>query len=75
MAKETHHSEQLGSKFDGAWTLTFGLVAALLVIVAGALLTIFLGGAYSMIFGVPLVIIGLLAIVLIEIMVGKKSDK
>lgn len=74
MAKETHHTEQLGSKFDGAWATTLGLIAALLIIIAGALLTIFLGGAYSLIFGVPLVVIGLLAIVIVEIVVKKKSD-
>jgi hypothetical protein len=74
MPKEMHHPEQLGRKFDGAWTTTFSLIGALLLIMAGALLTIFLGGAYSMIFGVPLVILGLLSIIVVEFVIGRKSD-
>lgn len=74
MPKEKHQTVQLGSKLDGAWLTTFSLIAALLLIITGALLTIFLGGAYSLIFGIPIVVLGLLLIVVTEFVIGKKSD-
>lgn len=74
MPKEKHQTVQLGSKLDGAWLTTFSLIAALLLIITGALLTIFLGGAYSLIFGIPVVVLGLLLIVVTEFVIGKKSD-
>jgi membrane protein YdbS with pleckstrin-like domain len=74
MSKDTHHPEQLGNKLDGSWRITISLIAALVLIIAGALLTVFTGGGYGFIFGLPLVIIGLLIPIAVQFIFAEKRD-
>jgi hypothetical protein len=74
MSEDTHQPKQLGNKLDGSWRITISLIAALALIIAGALLTVFMGGGYGFIFGLPLVIIGLLIPIAVQFIFAEKRD-
>lgn len=68
MAKEIH--TEVGHGFDGSMRFTLGIIAGLLMIIGGIGLVIY-GNTY--IFGVPLVILGLLLPILMQLVLSKKS--
>jgi hypothetical protein len=76
MPREQTHDDhkQVGRRFDGSWTFTGSIIVGLAILIVGVLLTIYLGGIYSLVFGVPLVIIGLLTPIVIEFFVAEKRD-
>jgi cytochrome b subunit of formate dehydrogenase len=60
MPKNTSYTDDEDQTGSNSWSFTISILIGLLILITGVALTAYLGGVYSIIFGVPLVIIGLL---------------
>lgn len=63
--------KEVGHGFDGSSRLTLSVIAGLLLVIAGVGLIVFVG---SFIFGVPLLLLGLLLPIFLELILGRKQD-
>ena len=72
MAENSHQNDEVGRKFDGSYIFTIGIVLGLILIVAGVGLIAYLGGIYSFIFGVPLLLIGLALPIFLQMVLAEK---
>lgn len=69
---ENSQQEEVGRKADGSYVFTIGIVLGLLLVAAGVGLTAYLGGVYSFIFGVPLILLGLALPVFLQLALAGK---
>lgn len=72
MPKEIHHEQRTGQADAGPWRFTISLIAALLTLIIGVLLTIYLEGAYKYVFGAPLVLLALVIPIIVNFFVAEK---
>jgi hypothetical protein len=66
--------KEIGRRFDGAYTLTISVLVGFIVMTIGVLLTIFIESAFNLIFGLPLIIIGLLIPIAAQLALAGKRD-
>lgn len=72
MAENSHRDAEIGRKFDGSYVFTIGIVLGLILIIAGVGLIAYLGGVYSFIFGIPLLVIGLALPIFLQFVLAEK---
>ncbi len=73
MPKNGQHN-QVERAVGGSFTFTISILLGLLVMIIGVVLTTFLENATRYIFGVPLVIIGLLIPIVAHFLLAEKRD-
>lgn len=66
--------KEIGRRFDGAYTFTISVLIGFIVMTIGVLLTIFIESAFNLIFGLPLIIIGLLIPIAAQLALAGKRD-
>lgn len=72
MTEKSQQDNEVGRKVDGSYAFTIGIVLGLILIITGVGLIAYLGGVYSFIFGVPLLLIGLALPILLQIVLAEK---
>ena len=73
MANENH--KEVGHGMDGAYRLTIGVLIGLLLVVAGVGLIAYFQTTYSLVFGVPLLLLGLVVPILLQLVLGGKGGR
>ena len=68
---QTHQERQAGT---GSWAFTVSILLGLLIMIIGVGLTVFLEGAIRFVFGIPLVILGLLIPIIGQFALAGKRD-
>lgn len=69
MAKET--DKEVGHGLDGSYRFTIGALIGLLLVVAGVGLIAYFQTVYSLVFGVPILLLGLAVPILLQFVLGK----
>ena len=73
MAKNS--TQQVGRGLDGSLRLTIGIIIGLVLILAGVGLIAYLQTAYSLIFGVPLLLLGLLIPIILQFALAGNGEQ
>lgn len=65
------HKEEVGHGFDGSYRFTVGVILGLLMVIGGIGLIVY---ANTLIFGVPLLLLGLALPILLELILSGRND-
>ena len=68
-------TQQIGRGFDGSTRLTIGILIGLVLLVAGVGLIAYMQTVYSLVFGVPLLLLGLAMPIVLQFALSGKSNE